>query len=88
MQKSFHISKRYDHLISFLDEKENLSNYLCHLIEQDYLNRIHTLDTIDLVELVFNLKEESLHAKFAELIKTPLEDVQTLVDQMKNNKTE
>lgn len=88
MQKSFHISKRYAHIISFLDTKENLSEYLCDLVEMDYRNRINTLDTIEVVELVFNRMEESLHTKFIELIRTELKDVQILVDSMKSNKTE
>lgn len=95
MQKSFHINKRYAHLIGFLEEKENLSAYLCELVELDYFNRINSLQTMDLVEVVFQRMEKT----FSQAIKqetssmdalvsstdTLVKEVQSLTDQLKES---
>ena len=88
MQKSFHINKRYAHLIGFLEEKENLSAYLCELVELDYFNRINSLQTMDLVEVVFQRMEKT----FSQAIKQEtssmdalVKELQLLIDQLKDS---
>lgn len=69
MQKSFHVNRKYDYLIPFLDEKPNVSKYLCELIALDYANELKSIDTIQLAELVSNNLEFMLNTKIDEKLK-------------------